>query len=1157
MRESLVTDARYLFDKAGKRVDDLIACFNKAMTFLTAVASSRGNTISGQERVVKCSNCQGEGHMARKYTQPKRLRNTAWYKEKAKLAEAQEAGQILDEEQLAFLADPGIPAGQAHTIILHNSALQTKDLDTSDSGCDDLLTAQAVLMANISNYGSYVILEVPNSETYVNDIDNQIPRITTNANGTFTSTISGQVTAEEKARKKNDVKARSMLLMALPNEHILTFSQYKDAKTLFEAIQARFGDLYTMSIDDLYNNFKIVEQEIKRTVVSSSSLGYPNMAFLSSPSSTNEVDTISIQVSVASTPVSTKIHEDDLEEMDLKWQLSLLSMREKRYLQRTGKKITINGSDTAWYDKTKVECFNCHKMRHFARECRSPKSQESRPRNQDSSRKTMIVEDSSCKAMVAIDGAGNNGPMLLRPQHAGFGDLKLRFKIMSSKIVDHTFGDPQAALRDTGIFNSGCSWHMIGNKSFLLDYQEYDRGFIAFAGSSKGGKNWYRVSQTCDKKNSVLFTKIKCLILSPDFNLHDENQVLLKVPRKNNMYSFDLKNVDPSKGLTYLFAKATYDESNLWHMRLGHIKFKTMNKLVKGNLVRGLPSNIFENDHTCVACQKGKQHKASLVTDDYSKFSWVFFLAKKDKTSGILKDFITGIENQLNHKVKIIRCDNGTEFKNYKINQFCGIKRIKREFSNARIPQQNGVAERKNRTLIESRVLVTKPHNKIPYELLIGRALIISFMRPFGCPVTILNTLDHLGKFNGRNNEGFLVEWLFDIDSLTNSMNYQPVIAGNRTNVLNTSLDVPSSNEEVVSSPKDDAGKKSTVEPTCVEGSKIDDLGCLDQQMKSTDDSENTKSTNSFNTASPTVNTATALDDFSKIPNLEDTRIFDDAYDDIDEGAEADYNNLETVIPVIPIPSTRIYKDHPKEQIIEETLVDLPNEKRAIGTKWVYRNKRDQRGIIVRNKDRLVARRHRQEEGASLDRKSTTGGCQFLGSRLISWQCKKQIIVANSTTEAEYIATSSCCGQVLWLQNQLLDYEYNFMQTKIHVDNESVICVVKSPVYHSKTKHIEIRHHFNRDSYKKRLIEMVKIHTDSNVADLLTKAFDVTRRTQEATVLPQISVPQNLGADEAVNQEEGNKVERAFTTEASLEAAHDSDNIIKTQTTAMPNVDIP
>nr|GEY13892.1 hypothetical protein [Tanacetum cinerariifolium] len=292
-----------------------------------------------------------------------------------------------------------------------------------------------------------------------------VPR-TTNGDGTSTSTIPGPVTTEEKAQKKNNVNARSMLLMALPNEHLLTFSQYKDVKTLFEVIQARFGgddatkktqrtflkqiqlailgenisqkdlntkflrslpsewnthvvvwrnkaDLNTMSIDDLYNNFKIIEQEVQRTLTTSSSSGSQNMTFLSSPGSTKEVNTATIQVSTVSTPVSTvsshdntanlsdatvyaflanqpngsqlvhkdleQIHEDDLEEMDLKWQLALLSMRAKWYFQRT--------------DGT------------FLRECRSPRNQESRPRNHDSSRKTMNVEDTSSKAMVAIDRA--------------------------------------------------------------------------------------------------------------------------------------------------------------------------------------------------------------------------------------------------------------------------------------------------------------------------------------------------------------------------------------------------------------------------------------------------------------------------------------------------------------------------------------------------------------------------------------------------------------------------------------------------------------------------------------------------------------------------------------------------------------------------------
>ncbi|GKE69080.1 putative ribonuclease H-like domain-containing protein [Tanacetum coccineum] len=134
----------------------------------------------------------------------------------------------------------------------------------------------------------------------------------------------------------------------------------------------------------------------------------------------------------------------------------------------------------------------------------------------------------------------------------------------------------------------------------------------------------------CDKKNNVLFNETECLVLSPDFKLLDESQVLLRVPRQSNMYSFDLKNVAPSGDLTCLFAKATIDEYKLWHRRLGHANFKTMNKLVKGNLVRGFPSNIFDNDHTCVACQKGKQRKASCKAKLMSSISQLLQMLHMD-----------------------------------------------------------------------------------------------------------------------------------------------------------------------------------------------------------------------------------------------------------------------------------------------------------------------------------------------------------------------------------------------------------------------------------------------------------------------------------------------------------------------------------------------
>ncbi|GJZ19132.1 hypothetical protein Tco_0555722 [Tanacetum coccineum] len=133
--------------------------------------------------------------------------------------------------------------------------------------------------------------------------------------------------------------------------------------------------------------------------------------------------------------------------------------------------------------------------------------------------------------------------------------------------------------------------------------------------------------------------------------------------------------------------------------------------------------------------------------------------------------------------------------------------------------------------------------------------------------------------------------------------------------------------------------------------------------------------------------------------------------------------------------------------------------------------------------------------GSNGDRKSTTGGCQFLGRRLISWQCKKQTIVATSSTEARILLLSFLTDVVRFLDSKsnVLDYGFNFMNTKIFIDNQSTICIVKNPVFHQRTKHIEIRHHFIRDANEKNLIQVLKIHTDDNVADLLTKAFDGPR----------------------------------------------------------------
>nr|GEX27200.1 retrovirus-related Pol polyprotein from transposon TNT 1-94 [Tanacetum cinerariifolium] len=283
--------------------------------------------------------------------------------------------------------------------------------------------------------------------------------------------------------------------------------------------------------------------------------------------------------------------------------------------------------------------------------------------------------------------------------------------------------------KDIGIIDSGCSRSMTGNKEKLDDFMQIKGDTVTFGGGDdkitrKGtirtsklnfenvyyvdelqNFNLFSVSQICDKKNKVIFTDAECLVLTKEFQLPDESQVVLRIPRRHDLYTFNLSDIQPEQQINCLLAKASLEESTKWHRRMAHVNFKTINKLAKNGLVEDLfgPTSIRSIDH---------KYYSLVVTDDFSRFSWAFFLGTKDETFYILKDFIALIENQLNKKVKAIR------------------------------------------------VSITNPHNKTPYELLSGKVPNIQHLKPFRCQVTILNISDHLGKFEGKANDDFLVGYV-------------------------------------------------------------------------------------------------------------------------------------------------------------------------------------------------------------------------------------------------------------------------------------------------------------------------------------------------------------------------------------------------------------
>nr|GEU49317.1 copia protein [Tanacetum cinerariifolium] len=465
---------------------------------------------------------------------------------------------------------------------------------------------------------------------------NSIPKTQTVNN---VETVIPPITAEEKLQRRNEVKARSTLMMGLPNEHQLKFNSFKDAKSLLDAIEKRAPRGQENISRDVTRRTVLVETPNSPAIVSCDGLGGYDWSDQAEEGPTN----YALRAYSTSSASFLDSEESGCSKSCLKTIENLKSTNEKLLTDLRKSEIMF----VAYKEGLKSTTDN--NPRETIKNGEQPKQNTHRKRGNQRNWNGMMSHRPN-KKLTALKNSYANKKVktiwvkkvnTVKPKGAvNAAKAKAKHKAVKGKRgnaikASTCWGNPQEHLQDKGVIDSGCSRHMIGNMSFLTDYKEIDMGYVAFGGNPKGGKitgkgkiktgkldfenvyfvrklkfNLFSVSQIWDKKNSVLFTDTECIVLSPNFKLIDENQILLRVPRQNKMYNSDLKNIVPTGGLTCLFAKATEDESKLWHRRFRHLNFKTINKLVKGNVVRGLPSKIFENDQSCVACQKGKQYRA-------------------------------------------------------------------------------------------------------------------------------------------------------------------------------------------------------------------------------------------------------------------------------------------------------------------------------------------------------------------------------------------------------------------------------------------------------------------------------------------------------------------------------------------------------------------
>ena len=565
------------------------------------------------------------------------------------------------------------------------------------------------------------------------------------------------------------------------------------------------------------------------------------------------------------------------------------------------------------------------------------------------------------------------------------------------------------------ILDSGCSRHMTGNPDMLNDIIYKDGGLVNFGDNSKGyvigignvgnsktptisnvllvknlKHNLLSISQLCDIGYKIKFEKDKCHIIDSNLN------IIFEGIRKKNIYVLSMKISNDN-----LCLLANTSDPWLWHKRFGHLNFKLLSKISKLDLVRGLPKITFRVDRICDACQLGKLKKSSfklkdmistskplellhldlfgpsqiqsinhnryvfVIVDDYSRFTWTIFLKHKSDAFEMFKSFSKRIQNQFSLKIITIRSDHGGEFENEKFEEFCNKKGITHNFSFPRTPQQNGVVERKNRTIQEcartmlsdsklpkhfwaeavatacyilNRILIRPLTNKTPYEFLYKRKPKVSYFKVFGSKCFVLNTKDNLDKFDPKSDKGIFIGYsnrskAFRIFNL-------------RTNTIEETLHVSfdeNTNHNVETNDEEDIV---TLNHESTE--TIDELNQPNKKLRLLKDHPIENVLGNMESVVRTRNQLNNMSNVAFISSIEPKNPKEASSDDSWILAMQEELNQFT-----------------RNDVWE--LVPKPEDKTIIGTKWVYKNKMNELGEVVRNKARLVAQGYCQEEGIDFE----------------------------------------------------------------------------------------------------------------------------------------------------------------------------------------------
>nr|GEU78513.1 putative ribonuclease H-like domain-containing protein [Tanacetum cinerariifolium] len=824
-------------------------------------------------------------------------------------------------------------------------------------------------------------------------------------------------TVEEKLARKNELKARGTLLMALLNEHQLKFNSYKSAKSLMKAIKKRFGV-------NTAHGFSAASSKTNTSIL-------PN------------VDSLRDKLKVADGNVDYE---------------------SQKIPTKTRRNLDVKGTEAIGFDKTKVECYNCHRRGHFSRKCRATKHQDNM--NKEAPRRIMPIEDNNSNALVsqcdrlgygwsdqAEDGPTNFALMAYTSSSSSSLDTKISISLSSIREIhapkpdlifadEHVVNESVTSMPNIAKNKVKTSETTLKNVSapIIEDWVSDSKDEDEIEPESK------QIKPNFAKVKFVKSTEhVKSLRKSVE---KEENNRQTKYPRKNSKR--------PTVRRT--FNQRTTPKNSDLKEKVNTVKGKVT---IAGT--KAVVSTVQENGENTVGnpqytlqdqgifnngCFRHMTENKSFLTD-YQEIDGGFVAFGGSPKGG--KIYGKG-------KIRTGKLD---------------FKDVYFDADEAPCKGDEGVSKR-NRVDDQEKTDSSSQDVNTTNTNINSGSLNINTVGPND---PSMPSLEETGIFDDVYDDREV-----GAEADTNNLELSIVVFGNK---------------------KDKRGIVIRNKARLVAQGYTQEEGIDYDEV------------------------------FAPVARIEAIKLFL-AYASfmgfivyqMDVKSVFLYGTIEEEVYVCqphgfedPHISNKVYK-------VEKALYGIHQALRACQDKYVadFLKKIDfitvktastsmePNKALIKDADAEDVPNYTKDFTSScckenlqiLNRKSTTGGCQFLSKRLISWQCKKQTIVSNSTTEAEYVAAASCCGQVLWIQNQKLDYGFNLISTKIYIDNESTICIVKNPVFYSKTKHIEIRHHFIRDTYEKKLIQVIKIYTDHNVADLLIKAFDVNAAAYALTVSPTI-----------------------------------------------------